>query len=209
MKSNKLIRYKLTTQNLTTHNGLQWEVGIKKTVAKPAAELGSAGVFHFYDSPEIAVLMNPIHANIIDPKLWQVEIDAVVVHDGTKGGCHAMALLREIPLPVITTNQRVAFGIYCVLAITHNPEFALWAENWLSGKDRTAAGAGAAVCAGAAARAAAGAGTAARAAAAGSAAGSAAAYAAGAADAAVRAGARAAAGEDFLSLPAKKAMDIK
>jgi len=41
-------------------------------------------------------------------------------------------------MPQVTTEQRVRFAILCVLAVYHDPEFARWAEAWLSGVDRSA-----------------------------------------------------------------------
>lgn len=95
-------KYKLTTQDMQTYGGFRWEIKVKQTIGNPSKILCSAGVFHFYDSPEIAVIMNPIHANIDNPRVWEVEIDGIVAHDGTKGGCHEMTLVRELPLPIIT-----------------------------------------------------------------------------------------------------------
>ena len=188
-------KYKITTQNMTTHNGHPWEVGVEQTVLNPTAELCSPGVFHFYDSPEIAVLMNPIHANIANPRLFAAEIDRVVIHDGTKGGCHGMTLVLELPLPTIDMATRLAFGIFCALEVYPDADFSAWAAAWMDGSDRSrAAGAAweaAEAAAGAAAGAAAEAAEAAAEAAAG-AAGAAAEAAAGAAEAAAEAAAGAA-----------------
>ena len=132
-----MIKYKLTTQNLTTHKGSPWELGIPKTIENPSEELCSEGVFHYYASPEQAVLFNPIHANIKNPRLFEVEIDREVIFDGLKGGCHQMMLIKEIPLPSFTLEQRVVFAIKCVLLVYKEERFVQWAADWLSGKDRT------------------------------------------------------------------------
>lgn len=66
-----------------------------------------------------------------------MEIDGIAVHDGTKGGCHEMTLIRELPVSEITLNNRIAFGIYCALSVYKDDTFEKWAHNWLSGRDRS------------------------------------------------------------------------
>ena len=94
-RGGKMIKYKLTTQGMATHNGHTWVVGEKQTITIAGEELCTEQVLHYYDSPELAVLFNPIHANIIYPRLWQVECDQVA-HDGLKGA-KWMVLERELP----------------------------------------------------------------------------------------------------------------
>lgn len=66
-------KYKLTTQSLTTHNGFQWEPGIPRT-ASGEGFLYGPGWLHYYHDPLIAVMLNPIHADIQDPILWLAEM---------------------------------------------------------------------------------------------------------------------------------------
>jgi hypothetical protein len=42
------------------------------------------------------------------------------------------------PLPKLTTIQRVEIGIRCALTVCKDDKFRTWAENWLSGEDRSA-----------------------------------------------------------------------
>jgi hypothetical protein len=60
---------------------------------------------------------------------------------GLKFGFTEMGVVEELPLPNITTTQKVAFGILCVKQVHAEPRWNEWADNWLSGKDRTAASA--------------------------------------------------------------------
>ena len=148
-----MIRYKLTDQGMQTYGGTQWVLGEPKAVpeADRSNKMCSPGALHYYTSPEQAVLFNPIHADIPSPRLFRVEIDREVDCDGLKGCCHSMTLLEELPLPVITTEQRAAFAIRCALEVYTDPAFVRWAEAWLSGEDRsTAAAHAAAYAAGAA-----------------------------------------------------------
>jgi hypothetical protein len=131
-----MIKYKLTDHDLRTHGGYRWEVGVERVIENQGTELCSDRVFHFYDGPELAVLLNPIHANIKNPRLWEVECDQVA-HDVTKGGAKRMRLVRELPVPQVTMEQRVRFAILCAKEVCHDPQFVAWADGWLSGGDRS------------------------------------------------------------------------
>jgi len=130
-------KYKLTSQELTTYSGFQWEIG-KKFTTNGEGELCGPGYLHYYHHPLLAVLMNPIHADINNPRIFEVEAEGVHKDDnGLKGGCTEMTLIKEIPLPVLTTTQRVAFSILTSLDVYKDRGYKEWAENWLSGKDRS------------------------------------------------------------------------
>ena len=131
-------RYKLTTQDMTTHAGHKWKIGVEQVIDEPGNTLCSDQVFHFYDSPEVAVLLNPAHANIANPLLWEVSCDEVA-HDGTKGGAKHMTLTKKVKAPRFTELQKQVFAIKCALAVYKDMGFKKWANGFLSGKDRTAA----------------------------------------------------------------------
>jgi len=131
-------KYKLTTQNLQTYEGFQWEIGKEITTDGRRDFLCNSSWLHYYHHPLLAVLLNSIHADIINPKLFEVKAGGKHLNDrGLKGGCTKMILIKELPLPVITLVQKVAFGILCSLVVYKNKEYVTWANNWLSGKDRT------------------------------------------------------------------------
>jgi len=142
-----MIKYKLTTQDGTTHNYYQWSLpkGEKpgdwhRTSGK--GDLCGPGWLHYYHHPLLAVLLNPIHADIQDPILWEVEVGEEQKDDaGLKGGATKVRLLKKIDLPMLSTEQRVAFGIYCALEICKDEKFVRWANGWLMGSDRSAAAA--------------------------------------------------------------------
>ena len=140
-----MIKYKLTTQDGTTHNYYQWSLPKGE---KPGdwhrtsgeGNLCGPGWLHYYHHPLLAVLLNPIHADIQDPILWEVEVGGEQKDDaGLKGGATKMRLLKKIDLPMFSTEQRVVFGIYCALETCNDEEFVRWANGWLMGSDRSAA----------------------------------------------------------------------
>ena len=102
--------YKLTDKDGFTRNGTKWSPGVTHTAQAEGNELDSDQVIHAYPSPEMAAIMNPVHANIVDPILWESEGD-VVVSDGTRVGCKSLTTIRRIMLPEITTKQIVRFAI--------------------------------------------------------------------------------------------------
>mgnify|MGYP001597704438 FL=1 len=136
-----MIKYKLTAQDMTTYTkSCKWKIGKEKTKLnqKTQFRLCSSDVFHFYDNPELAVLLNSIHANIQKPKLFKVSCNEVI-HDGLKGGATNMTLLKELPLPVFTLNQKVYFGILCAREVCKSKKWLLWADNWIKNIDRSSA----------------------------------------------------------------------
>jgi len=131
------IGYKLTTQELTTRNDFQWEVG-KTVKTSGKGELCTEGWLHYYQHPLLAVLHNPVHAAIGNPRLWECSVGEKIKRDGfMKSGATELTLLREIVLPVLTTEQRVEYAIRCALAVYEDDRFVKWANDWLSGEDRT------------------------------------------------------------------------
>lgn len=145
---------KLLTQDLTSHGGFAWELG--KAYALPGAgtELCSGDVFHYYAHPVLAVLFNPIHADIANPRLFACDV-VEVASDGLKYGTKTMALTQELDLPQLATEQRVEFAIRVALRAYNDEGFVKWAQGWLDGSDRSEASARAAWAAAWAARAAA------------------------------------------------------
>src|SRR5271166_5303984 len=143
------ILYKLTDQNGKTRAGKKnettWGDGVTHSAAKGKAVLCTRTVIHAYISPEMAVLLNPVHANIDNPILWEAA-GRIVVRDGDLiVGVKTLTTIRQIDLPKASATQRVAFAILGTKAICTEPSFVAWADAWLSGADRSAASASATV----------------------------------------------------------------
>jgi len=133
-------KYKLTDQQLRTYQDFQWEVGKwVKAPGPPNQPLCTNSWIHCYDSPEIAVYMNPLHADIDEPKCWRVEVRGPSLDDhGLKCGYREVRLLHEVPVPHINTEQRVEIAIRLVWPLSETrPKWQKWAADWLTGRDRT------------------------------------------------------------------------
>ena len=102
-----MIKYKLTNQNMQTYNGFQWKLGEwQEAQGSSEKDLCTNGWLHCYDSPLLAILHNPRHADIKNPRLWEVEVAGDFKNDkGLKCGYRKMRLVKEIKVPKITTEQ--------------------------------------------------------------------------------------------------------
>ncbi len=137
-----MMLYKLTDENDQTRNNTQWGPGVTHT-ASGRGKLCASAWIHAYRDPILAVLMNLIHANFKVPHLWEAEGE-VGIDDGMRVGCTSLTTLRQIPVPEISTGQRIRFGILVAQCVYHDPKWNTWADDWLSGKDRSTEAAAAA-----------------------------------------------------------------
>lgn len=134
-----MILYKLTDENMRTPKDAQWELGVWRETSGNGA-IGDSSWLHAHSDPLLAVLLNPAHADFSSPRLFEAEGDGAFRDDrGLKCGVTRMRLVRELPMPVVTTEQRVRFAILCALEVYHDSAWVTWANNWLSGADRTSA----------------------------------------------------------------------
>jgi len=147
--------YKLTTSDNKTRKGrtneCTWGPGITHSGTGEGGLCGP-GFIHAYLSPELAVLLNPVHADIENPKLWECYVERIDKSDkNLKVGAVSLTTIREIPLPVFTPRQRVVFAVLCAKAaltglkhpttsFTENINtFSNWAEKYLSDSADSAA----------------------------------------------------------------------
>ncbi len=139
--------YKLTDENGKTYGDTQWGPNVTHT-ASGEGELCGAGWLHAYEDPLVAVFMNPAHGRFTNPRLWEAEGVVGKVSPDGKVGCTTLTTLREIPVPEVTLQQRIRFGILCALAVRRRwrgrKKWERWAKAWLDGSDRSAASSAAA-----------------------------------------------------------------
>ena len=129
--------YKLTDPDMQTKNGFQWELN-KWYETSGEGDLCSEGWLHGYEDPLLAMLHNHIHANIMNPRLFKMEYEGRKKRQGyMKCGVSRARLVEEMEVPVVSTTQRVAYAILCAKEVCDDKDWLQWADNWLSGKDRT------------------------------------------------------------------------
>ena len=135
--------YKLTDSCGKTWGGTLWGAGVSHSGTGEGGLCGP-GWIHAYEHPLIAVLLNPIHGDFENPRLWEAEGEVGLRDGQLKCGCKTLTTVREIPLPKITTEMRVRFAILCAKEVCACLAWNAWADKWLSGEDRTQAAAEAA-----------------------------------------------------------------
>ena len=129
--------YKLINSEMRTHNGFQWELG-KWYETTGKGDLCSFDWLYFYNDPLVGMFMNPAHANIENPRLFRAEVEGKFLDDnGLKCGYSRAKLVEELPLPQISSVQWIRFAILCAKEVYKGKKWNEWADNWLSGKNRT------------------------------------------------------------------------
>jgi hypothetical protein len=129
--------YKLTRQDDTTTGGdttVTWGANVSHTATGSGTQLCSRDVIHAYTHPLLAVLLNPIHANYKNPKLWRCEGEVVADDHGLKVGVKTLTTIEEISLPVVTLEQRVKFAILCAKQVCKDEKWNRWANKWRGGE---------------------------------------------------------------------------
>ena len=143
--------YKLTDQNGYTRRGkineTLWGENVTHEAKGQGNTLCTDGVIHAYTSLYIAVLMNPHHARFNDPIAWIAEGEVIATDHQIKCGVKSLTTVKQIPLPIISLEQRIKIAIHCSLKVYKEPKYIAWAKNWLNGKDRDIASASAAASA--------------------------------------------------------------
>jgi hypothetical protein len=138
--------YKLTDGDGKTFGGTQWGPGVSHSGTGEGGLCGP-GWIHAYEHPLIAVLMNPIHSDCKNKRMWEAEGEVGLRDGQLKCGCATLTTIREIPLPEITAEMRVRFAIMCPREASTVAAWNAWADKWLSGEDRSADAAEAAAAA--------------------------------------------------------------
>ena len=129
--------YKLTDPDATTYAGLKWEVGVWMETSGEG-DLCGQGWLHAYEHPLLAILHNPMHANIQKPLLWEAQAAGEIKRDRqVKLGATKMRITKRLKNPEITRVQCVCYGILAAKQVCEDPEWNRWADDWLSGKSRT------------------------------------------------------------------------
>jgi hypothetical protein len=155
-----VLGYKLTDQDGYTRRKqsgeTRWVVGETVYPTGEGTKECRPGVLHDYAHPLLAILLNPIHASIPNPRMFEVEhtdASAVRTDQLKRWTTGTLRVLREIPIPEISIVARVRWAILVSLEMPQSKGYRRWAAAWLDGTDRTEWGARAAAAEAAEARA--------------------------------------------------------
>ena len=116
--------YKLTEQDGTTYNGsMSWKAGKTNRVKKcDNPKLCSGDVIHVYKNKNLALLLNPQHANIQKPLMFECS-GKVVVEDWGKIGVFSLKCEKKMRLPKWYTDKNkcrrvvVMFAVLCAESV--------------------------------------------------------------------------------------------
>ena len=114
--------YKLTDAKGMTQNDTKWAVGTTNKHKKcEDPQLCSGDVFHAYTNINLAYLLNPNHANIDNPVLWECTGN-VAVKDYGKVGCFSLTITKRLHTPKWVKSDKsnlvkVAFAVLCAEAV--------------------------------------------------------------------------------------------
>ena len=131
------MKYYKITDNGQTRGETQWGEGVTHRAKKGKMELCTNTCIHCYSHPLMASFFNCIHGNCKNSQLWESEVKGKTITDNCKVGCKQLTTLKQVDLPEITTEQRITIAIKCALKVYQEPSFVQWANDWLSGEDRT------------------------------------------------------------------------
>lgn len=134
--------YKLTDKNMQTKDGFQYKkrryVSIKGN-SNNEASFCSPYWLHAYQDPLLAAFMASPHCVSFYTRLFESRWKGEIAIAADKIGVTSLALWKEIKIPTVTKEQRVTFEILSAKQIPYlSDEWYIWADNWLSGEDRTA-----------------------------------------------------------------------
>jgi len=129
--------YKLTDSQGQTREATQWGEGVTHRAKRGKMEFCTNTCIHCYSDPLMAAFFNAIHGDFKEPQCWEGEVKGKTISDGCKIGCKEFTTIREVPLPEISTEQRIAIAIKCALRVYTEPEFVKWGQSWLDGTDRS------------------------------------------------------------------------
>lgn len=114
--------YKLTDSQGYTRNNTHWHKGITYTIAEDdrGIELCSHCVIHAYTNPNLALLLNPIHANFDKPRLYEAEGE-IKVQDWGKVGVWELFVTKRLELPNWYKKNKqkvqIQFAVLCAEAV--------------------------------------------------------------------------------------------
>ena len=119
---------KWVSDDLTTVDGIYWEENLKLNTPK----------FHcYYKHPLIAIIFKERHGFDCCKKLYEVKPGGMIFDGNYICRSTELTLIKELETTEVTLIQQIAFAILCVLEVYKDSRFVNWAENWLSGKDRS------------------------------------------------------------------------
>lgn len=129
--------YKLTEQDYTTYyKSMTWKIGeTNKVIEKENPQMCSGDVIHAYKNKNLALLLNPIHADIKNPKLLECEGN-IIVEDYGKCGVFELTPTKKLSYPVWYKNEEKRKDVCIMFEILCSESVLKYYENKYPTDDR-------------------------------------------------------------------------
>ena len=129
--------YKLTDVDMRTYGGMQWKLN-EWHAGSGVRGMCQDGTLHAYPHPLLAVFLNPVHANIQQPRLFKAEAGGKEMMDsGLKVGFSSMRLIEEIKLPHIDQEHRIRLALMASIEVCSNKHWCAYAQGIITGSEMT------------------------------------------------------------------------
>lgn len=127
-------KYLLVDLKGRSRRGMLIEVDRASVNRRLGGEIVSRNIWECADSPLLAVMINPLHAEFVRPRLFELRGD----FDDKKIN---LQRVREVAVPEVSPEQKLVFAMYCIRSLAPEHIFAAWSERWLANIDRSVTGA--------------------------------------------------------------------
>lgn len=124
----------LTDANGRSVRGVQIRAGRAIQSRHGGADMISHNIWECASSPQLAVMINPLHATSVHPRLFEIHHNEVAL---VPGRAVVNLRIRELQVPTISAAHKLAFAILTVRGLDPAHSFYGWGDRWLSGFDRT------------------------------------------------------------------------
>lgn len=136
-----ITKYLLVNRDFCTWQGSRLETHSGKNSLSTAQHLTVQDYEQMGDSPLLAIMLNPWHAELEleTARMLQISISGPEVENvGNRPG--SVIAAHEVPQPDATTDQKIVFALLVLKEIYQEESFAAWADKWIDGTDRTIRG---------------------------------------------------------------------
>jgi hypothetical protein len=99
-----------------------------------SSEIMFRNIWECADSPVLSTMINPMHAESIRPRLFELR-------GNFAGPNPELRRICEVSVPQVSPAQKLAFALYCVRTLSPESAFGAWTERWLANIDRSVVGA--------------------------------------------------------------------
>ena len=134
--------YTLTESDNTRPQGWQTltiDSGQSYSATGEAADIFGDAYFIYYNDPQIALMMNPLHFNFSNPLVWNCSVSGEIKTGivNLYSGAKEITYIDTTGITELSESQKVAFGITCYQQLANNVDWIANANKSLSDANDT------------------------------------------------------------------------